>query len=350
LNKGDINFEPPCALLTLAIQFFAMTTSFFYTSIALLVVFFLVEFFVDQKEQKELYKSKDTATSIIIGAGLLISSFIARLIMFSFFYFLYSISIFKFSETWITWTMVILLCDFSFYWYHRAAHTVNFFWASHSVHHSSEQFNISVAFRQSWMTQFTGQFLFWSWLVLLGFHPLMVFMGFQIGQFYQTWLHTELIKKLHPAFEWLFNTPSHHRVHHAKELEYLDKNYGGILIIWDRLFGTFQEEVEKPSYGLTTKRKSDNLSIVMWSDWKMLWCNIRSAGSFKNAVNYIIQPPGWSHAGNSKTVKELRKVKTELKHEVLYLNKNLYCTSFTEKGLSENCSNNKKKYYHLSPQ
>ncbi len=162
-----------------------MATSFSYFAIVALLVLLLLEFFIDRKEQRALYNSRDTTTSTLIGAGLFALSFISRLIMFFIFYLLYSIKFFTVAETWVTWALIILLCDFSYYWYHRAAHTVNFFWASHSVHHSSEQFNISVAFRQSWLTQFSGQFLFWSWLILLGFHPLMVFIGFQIGQFYQ---------------------------------------------------------------------------------------------------------------------------------------------------------------------
>ena len=125
--------------------------------------------------------------------------------------------------------------------------------------------------------------------------------------FYQFWLHTELIGKLHPWFEWLFNTPSHHRVHHASDFKYLDKNHGGVLMIWDRLLGTFHEEEEKPTYGLTEKLAVENLATIMWSDWKVLFRHVSSAPSVSEAVNYMIQPPGWSPDGSTKTVKQLRK-------------------------------------------
>ena len=167
-------------------------------------------------------------------------SFICRGMVLSIFYFVYSFKLFALSDGWFIWILAFFLCDFTHYCYHRTSHKVSWFWAAHSVHHSSKEFNISVSFRQSWITQFSGHFLFYLWLPLLGLEPVLIYSVITLNLFYQSWLHTELIEKLHPVFEWLFNTPSHHRVHPACELKYLAKNNGEVLILWDRLFGTFQ--------------------------------------------------------------------------------------------------------------
>ena len=277
----------------------------YYVNVIILIIIFLTEFLIEQKQQNQ-YKRKEMRNNVLIGIGMFLISFICRVIVLSSFYFVYSFRLFNLNNSLAIWVLAFFLCDFTHYWYHRTAHGVNWFWTAHSVHHSSKEFNISVSFRQSWMTQFSGHFLFYLWLPLLGFEPVIIYSVITLNLFYQSWLHTELIGKLHPVFEWFFNTPSHHRVHHACNLKYLNKNHGEVLIIWDRLFGTFQEEQEKPTYGLTKNLESQDLSTIMWSDWKSLFAKVFSAGSLKNSINYLIQPPGWNHNRTSDTVKKLR--------------------------------------------
>lgn len=263
-----------------------------YITLPLLVIMFIAELIHDWKERKHLYHPRETLNNICIGLVLIFSSFISKGVLYGAFQLSSAIRVFEMQDSFVNFLLLIVLTDFSFYWYHRVSHTVTWFWVSHSVHHSAEHYNISVAFRQSWMTQFSGQFLFWIWLPFVGFDPTWVFASFQLCMFYQTWLHTELIGKLHPVVEYLFNTPSHHRVHHGSNLEYLDKNHGGILIIWDRLFGTFQEEIERPVYGLSGKKNPNTLSEIMWNEWKHLLKRVRKAGSFGAGIKCLFQPPG----------------------------------------------------------
>jgi sterol desaturase/sphingolipid hydroxylase (fatty acid hydroxylase superfamily) len=282
-------------------------SKFYCVGIATVVLLFLAEFVVDQKEHKHLYKRKETSNNILIGIGMFLISLVNRIITLSFYYFVYSFRLFTFGNSAFVWILAFFLCDFTFYWYHLASHKINWLWMSHSIHHSSTKFNLSVSLRQSWTTHISGHFLFWLWLPFIGFHPVMISIVATVALFYQPWLHTELIGKLHPVVEFIFNTPSHHRVHHASDLKYLDKNNGEVLIIWDRLFGTFHEEEEKPTYGLTKNLPSEDLATVMLSDWRSLFRKVFSARSFKIAINYLIQPPGWSPDNNSATVKELRR-------------------------------------------
>ncbi len=164
--------------------------------------------------------------------------------------------------------LVIILFaeDFTYYWFHRISHESRLFWASHVVHHSSQKYNLSTALRQTWSGSFYT-FIFWLPLVLIGFHPVMVLVQMSISLIYQYWIHTELIKKMPKWFEAIFNTPSHHRVHHATNPQYLDRNHAGIFIIWDRLFGTFEPEVEKPVYGLVTNIETYNPIKVAFIEW-----------------------------------------------------------------------------------
>ncbi len=283
-----------------------MIQSLNYLFVTVVFLLFIVELIIDRKEHRHLYKQKDTLQTIYIAAGLFLVGFLNRTITLAVYFLLYSVRLCTLEENGITWVAAILLADFCFYWYHRSAHSINWFWASHSVHHSSEQFNLSVAFRHSWVYVISGQFLFWAWMPLLGFHPILVFCAIQICTFYQGWLHTELIGKLHPIFEWVFNTPSHHRVHHGSDLKYLDKNSGAIFIVWDRLFGTFQQEEEKPTYGLTKKSKSATVYSILSGDWTSLFSKAFSSGSLSNATKYFLKPPGWSPDGSTKTVNQLR--------------------------------------------
>jgi sterol desaturase/sphingolipid hydroxylase (fatty acid hydroxylase superfamily) len=270
-----------------------MAAKFYFIGIGVLVIIFLVEFVLDQKEHKNVYKQKEIHLIILIALGLFAISFLNRAMILGSYFFIHSFCLFNINNSLVTWVLATLLVDFTYYWYHRSAHTMGWFWAAHSVHHSAEHFDTSVNFRISWTNQISGYFIFYFWLLLLGFDPIMVYIASNIVSFYQSWIHTELIDKMPRWFEYVFNTPSHHRVHHATNPKYLDKNHGGILIIWDRLFGTFQQEEEKPRYGLTTKIVNGNLSTIMFGEWKDLFHKLVSAGSLKQALNYLVKPPGW---------------------------------------------------------
>lgn len=191
------------------------------------------------------------------------------------------------------WTiaLALLLADFTYYWEHRIAHQVRLLWTQHAVHHSSRDYNIVTAVR---FGPFEGiwAFIVHIPMVLIGFSPEVVFGSAIVVLGYQTWLHTELIGRLGPL-EWVLNTPSHHRVHHGSDDKYLDKNYAGILIIWDRLFGTFQKEEERPRYGLTTDFESKNPLKVWFSEIPALVRDLRKAKSGREFWGYLFMGPGW---------------------------------------------------------
>ena len=284
----------PPAILYYAIPGFLLLLSF--------------EAWISYRENRHLYEKKDTWSSLALGIGNVIVGFGTKAMIFGLFMLLYRFRIFELNASvWWYWVLLFFLDDFCYYWFHRVSHNVNWFWASHVVHHSSRHYNLAAALRQTWTGNATGSFLFWAWLPLMGFHPVWILFMQQISLIYQFWIHTETIKKLHPAFEFILNTPSHHRVHHGTDLNYLDKNHGGILIIWDRMFGSFQPEEQKPTYGLTKNIGSFNPVIVAFKTWSELIRSAAGSGSLKNAVNYFIKPPGWSHDGSSSTVKEMRK-------------------------------------------
>lgn len=169
------------------------------------------------------------------------------------------------------WSVALLFVvqDFFYYWFHRAHHRIRFFWCSHVVHHSSEKLNLSTAFRQSVTYPITGMWLFWLPIVLIGFPPETVIFAVGISLAYQFFIHTQAVGKLGPL-EWIFNTPSHHRAHHGCNSEYIDRNYGGILIVWDRLFGTFTEELAPPDYGIPDQIHSHNPLTLNFHAWKAM--------------------------------------------------------------------------------
>ncbi len=193
---------------------------------------------------------------------------------------------------WYTWVIAIVGVDLGFYLYHRMAHRVRLVWATHQAHHSSEYFNFATALRQKWNN--SGEILVWLPLPLLGVPPWMVFFGFSLSLIYQFWVHTEHIDKLWRPFEFVFNTPSHHRVHHGRDPEYLDKNYGGILILWDRLFGTFQPERFRPNYGLTKPVDTFNIWKLQTHEYAAIARDVRAAPRLRDRLGYVFGPPGWT--------------------------------------------------------
>ena len=200
---------------------------------------------------------------------------------------------------WYTWVIAILGVDLLYYSYHRVAHRVRLVWATHQAHHSSEYFNFATALRQKWNN--SGEIVMWTPLPLLGVPPWLVFFSFSVSLIYQFWVHTERIDKLPRPFEFLFNTPSHHRVHHGMDTVYLDKNYGGILIIWDRLFGSFQPEVFRPHYGLTKRVDTFNIWTLQTREYAAIARDCRSAGRLRDRLGYVFGPPGWAPRRTAQT-------------------------------------------------
>lgn len=207
---------------------------------------------------------------------------------------------------WWGWLLCFIFDDLSFYWFHRYSHQIRFLWASHKVHHSSRKFTFISGLRVPWTSDLTGNFLFWSWIPLTGINPAMLLWMKSANVFYQFWMHTETIRKLPKWFEAVFNTPSHHRVHHSSDVKYLDKNFGGTLIIWDKLFETYQKEIFKPKYGLTENIESFNPFTIAFHEWKNIFRDIKRARNKKDKLTYLLNPPGWSHDGVTKTAKQLQ--------------------------------------------
>ena len=192
------------------------------------------------------------------------------------------------------WTVAMLGWDFAFYWHHRAEHEVRLFWAGHVTHHSSEHFNLSTALRQSW-TPWIG-FAFYSPLCLLGLHPAVVAMAGGFNLVYQFWIHTETIGRLPFGLESVLNTPSHHRVHHGSNPQYLDKNYAGVLIVWDRMFGSFEPEGERVVYGLTKNVRSHNPVWIQLHDYVGIARDVWRAATWRDRAAFVLRFPGWKPA------------------------------------------------------
>jgi len=196
------------------------------------------------------------------------------------------------------WVGAFVADDFTYYWFHRTSHECRLFWASHVVHHSSQRYNLGTALRQTW-TGTAMSWVFWLWMPLAGFPPMMVLTMQAISLLYQFWIHTELVRHMGPL-EAVLNTPSHHRVHHGANERYLDRNHAGILIIWDRMFGTFVPEDEKVVYGLTKNINSYNPFRIAFHEWIDIWRDVRQAPTWRLRLRYVFGKPGWKPQDQSQ--------------------------------------------------
>jgi len=284
-----------------------MSPNLIHYAIPGFVLLLLAEVIFSAIQKKDLYETKDAVSSIAMGLGNVFFGLFTKAIIFAVYSFIYQFRLFTLGFIWWAWILCFFADDLSYYWFHRTSHSVRFFWASHVIHHSSRKYNLATALRQNWTGNFTGTFLFWTWMPLLGFHPAMVMTMQAISLIYQFWIHTEAIHRLPRWIEWFFNTPSHHRVHHASDIKYLDRNHAGVLIIWDRMFGTFTPEKERPIYGLTKNIYTYNPLRIAIHEWVDIWKDLRQARSLKEAWHYVFDAPGWSHDGSRKTTKQLRK-------------------------------------------
>tara|TARA_R110002073_G_scaffold72537_1_gene177444 strand:+ start:438267 stop:439157 length:891 start_codon:yes stop_codon:yes gene_type:complete len=277
-------------------------------AIPFFIITLIIEIIVDAREKAKAYETKDAITSITMGLGNVFLGLLSKILVFGIFIYVYDhFRVFTIPFTWWAWVLILFADDFAYYWFHRVSHTNRFFWSSHIVHHSSQRYNLSTALRQTWTGGFVS-FVFWLPLPLLGFHPVMILAQMSISLIYQYWIHTELIKKMPTWFETVFNTPSHHRVHHATNPQYLDRNHAGIFIIWDRLFGTFEPEVEKPIYGLVKNIATFNPINVAFHEWIALFKDVfNSKTSLINRLKYFVKPPGWKHDGTGVLSEDIRK-------------------------------------------
>ena len=247
------------------------------------------------KEAREAhvgYELRDARTSILMGLGNLGISAVWNVVALLAFAGLYLLTPLRIPmDSWWSWALLLVLFDLLFYVDHRFHHKVRAGWASHVVHHSSKHFNLSTAVRQPW-TPFSTT-LFFAPLPLLGFPPAAVALMSAIDLLYQFWIHTERIDRLPRPFEFIFNTPSHHRAHHGSDMVYLDINYGGVFIVWDRLFGTFQPELSRPNYGLMGNFESFNPLHVAFHEWSAIGRDVRRATHWRDRLGYVFGPPGW---------------------------------------------------------
>jgi sterol desaturase/sphingolipid hydroxylase (fatty acid hydroxylase superfamily) len=241
------------------------------------------------------YEARDTRTSLLMGLGNVGVNLVWKSLVVVVYAAIFTLTPLRMDPgNWWTWVALFFLDDLAYYAYHRAGHRIRLFWASHVVHHSSQHYNLSTALRQTWTPM--SALPFWLPLLVLGFEPWMVLLAQAWNLCYQFWIHTERIGKLPRWFELIFNTPSHHRAHHGSQDQYLDKNYGGILIIWDRLFGTFEPEGERVRYGLTTNLETFNPVTVAFHEYVAIWRDIRGARSWRARLGYLLRGPGWQPA------------------------------------------------------
>jgi sterol desaturase/sphingolipid hydroxylase (fatty acid hydroxylase superfamily) len=272
-----------------------------------------LEWLIDHDRHPERFDLKESLASISMGVGVVFFDLIGKGWAFLAYSFLWVWSkdwhlITDATPLWAVLPLLLLADDFSFYWHHRICHEVRLLWAAHVQHHSSEQYNLAIALRQSW-TEILFKYAFWLWLPLVGFTPLMIFSMMAVSLVYQYWVHTQVVGSLPRWFELFFNTPSHHRVHHASNVRYLDMNYAGILIVWDRLFGTFAPEDprEPVVYGITTNIRTHNPLRIATHEYAALWKDLRRAPDWKARWGYLFKRPGWSHDGRTLTAPEMRK-------------------------------------------
>ncbi|WP_370415306.1 sterol desaturase family protein [Streptomyces fradiae] len=263
--------------------------------VALIILVEFVAIRLDRDETKR-FDHRDTRANIVTGLGALVVSSVLRTAALVFYAWLYtSVAPFQLpADAWYTWVVLFFAVDLTIYVYHRMTHRIRLLWAGHQVHHSSQYLNVSVALRRKWAQWFEK--LMWLPLPLMGVPPVLVFTMHSVHLIYGLFAHTEKIGKLPRVVEAVFVTPSHHRVHHGSDPEYLDKNYGSILIIWDRMFGTFQPELHRPTYGLTKQLETHSVWRIQWHEFARMIQDIRRARSWRDRAGYVFGPPGWRPA------------------------------------------------------
>ncbi|MCK6544737.1 sterol desaturase family protein [Myxococcota bacterium] len=241
------------------------------------------------------YEKRDTIASLAVGIISTIPVAGIGLVTFALAEWFFAHRLFDLGTGPLAWVVAMIAWDFAYYWFHRWEHEVRFLWATHVMHHSSERYNYSTALRQPWLPVLG--IILYSPIALLGLEPWMIAVAGGFNLIYQFWVHTESVDKMPAWFEAVFNTPSHHRVHHASNERYLDKNHAGVLIVWDKLFGTFEPEVEPVVYGLTKNIRSHNLWTIFVHELVDIARDVRGARSLREVLGYVFGPPGWQPRG-----------------------------------------------------
>jgi sterol desaturase/sphingolipid hydroxylase (fatty acid hydroxylase superfamily) len=265
------------------------------TAIPFFIAFIVIEvlsLWLAPDDDEVGYEVRDTVTSLTMGIGSVGVGIVYKAAQLVVYAALYAVTPLRLDTAlWWVWVVIVLAEDLAYYWYHRAHHEVRILWASHVVHHSSQRYNFSTALRQTW-TPFGG-IPFWAPLALLGVPVWAIFLQQSISLLYQFFLHTERVGKLWAPVEYVMNTPSHHRVHHGMNNAYLDRNYGGILVIWDRLFRSFEPEGERVVYGLTKQLRTYNPLVVATHEYASIWADVRGARSWRDRWGFVVRGPGW---------------------------------------------------------
>ena len=250
------------------------------------------EALISNWQNRKYYKREDTYCTVGLLAGNIVMAFAIKGLVLAFHFYLYQFRIFDFANTiplWAMWILTFIMIDLVFYVYHRMAHRTRFLWAIHLSHHSSEEMNFAVSFRQAWFGPIS-KIPFFMTLPLLGFDPTIIAVAGVMSTLWGIVGHTQIVDKLGPL-EWVFNTPSHHRVHHGSNKQYIDKNYGNLLIIWDRMFGTFEPEEEPVTFGLVNNVNTFNPAKITFMAWSSMIEDIKNKNDFSEMLNAIFGPP-----------------------------------------------------------
>ena len=273
------------------------------------IILVLAEMLVAWARDKQRYEPKDTLTSLSLGLGSTVAGALVGGMTYMIAVWVAQFGVFQIGYAWYWFAICFVVDDLAYYAFHRSAHRVRWFWASHVIHHSSQHYNLSTALRQTWTGFFSLGFLFRLPLFLIGFPPAMVFFVAGINLIYQFWIHTEIIDRMPRWFEGVMNTPSHHRVHHATNPRYLDSNYAGVFIIWDKMFGSFvaERDDDRPRYGIVKQLGSFNLLWAAFHEWIGIAKDVWAAPGLRAKIGYIAMPPGWSHDGSRETSESIKQ-------------------------------------------
>jgi len=274
----------------------------------LLILISVVEMYISYMHDRKLYAKRDTWTNVYLMGLAFLINISTKTATFFLLNYGYQFRLFEIKNIFVYWIILVLIQDLLYWILHTSGHYIRFFWAMHVTHHSSPLFNLTTGFRSTVFEPLYRVF-FYLPLAFMGFTAIDILFAYLVTQLYGNLVHTQVIGKLHPIIEYFLVTPSHHRVHHASNIRYLDKNMGMILIIWDRMFGTFQEELpeDKIVYGLTHQPEDTGPLNIVFHEFKAMMADMKRAPGFKNKLRYMFNPPGWSHDGSMQVAKVMQQ-------------------------------------------
>ncbi len=266
-------------------------------------------------QARELYDLKESLSGFVIGIGATIIRVVTNVFEITLYMFLFwwaaplreeFLGYTSLGFAWYIWLICAIADDHNFYWHHRLAHNVRVLWAAHLPHHSGRKFNLTISIRNGWFITLVKP-IYWLWMPLVGFEPIMIATCLIANAFYQFFLHSQLVPSL-GWYEKVFNTPYIHVVHHSSNVEYLDRNHGGILVIWDKIYGTWQKPIKGivPKFGISHDPDTNNPITHNLFEFQEIWHDVKKAPGLRNKLMYIFGPPGWSHDGSSMTSKQLQ--------------------------------------------